>query len=67
MAKLRSGLKKTGSTIALAFTGAQVGEQLYEDLETALLQADAGIEATEYLLDDLRWRVKRAEATKVSV
>jgi fused signal recognition particle receptor len=66
MAKLRSGLKKTGSTIALAFTGAQVGDQLYEDLETALLQADAGLEATEYLLDDLRWRVKRAEATKVS-
>ena len=66
MAKLRSGLKKTGSTIALAFTGAQVGDELYEDLETALLQADAGIEATEYLLDDLRWRVKRAEATKVS-
>ena len=44
MAKLRSGLKKTGSTIALAFTGAQVGDELYEDLETALLQADAGIE-----------------------
>ncbi|MEO6747793.1 MAG: signal recognition particle-docking protein FtsY [Caldimonas sp.] len=66
MAKLRSGLKKTGSTIALAFTGAQVGDELYEDLETALLQADAGIEATEYLLDDLRWRVKRAEATRVS-
>jgi len=66
MAKLRSGLRKTGSTIALAFTGAQVGDELYEDLETALLQADAGIEATEYLLDDLRWRVKRAEATKVS-
>ena len=66
MAKLRSGLKKTGSTIALAFTGAQVGDELYEDLETALLQADAGVEATEYLLDDLRWRVKRAEATKVS-
>ena len=66
MAKLRSGLKKTGSTIALAFTGAQVGDELYEALETALLQADAGVEATEYLLDDLRWRVKRAEATKVS-
>ena len=66
MAKLRSGLRKTGSTIALAFTGAQVGDELYEELEAALLQADAGIEATEYLLDDLRWRVKRAEATKVS-
>jgi fused signal recognition particle receptor len=66
MAKLRSGLRKTGSTIALAFTGAQVGDELYEELEAALLQADAGLEATEYLLDDLRWRVKRAEATKVA-
>ena len=32
---------------------------LYEELEAALLTADVGVEATQYLLDDLRKRVKR--------
>src|SRR5512146_2389435 len=61
--KLRSGLRKTGSSIAQVFTGTQIDEVLYEDLESALLMADAGVSATEVLLDDLRRRVRDAKAT----
>jgi fused signal recognition particle receptor len=63
LARLRGGLRKTGSGIAQVFTGgARIDGALYDDLEAALLQADAGMKATAYLLDDLRKRVKRAGA-----
>jgi fused signal recognition particle receptor len=60
MAKLKSGLQRTGGAIAGAFIGAEIGDELYEDLEVALLQADAGADATIYLLDELQARVTRA-------
>ena len=60
LAKLRSGLRKTGSNIAQAFVGASIDDAMYEDLEAALLQADAGVAATRHLLDDLQRRIKRA-------
>jgi len=63
LARLRTGLRKTGAGIAQVFTGgARIDDALYEDLETALLQADAGLKATELLLGDLKQRVKRAGA-----
>jgi fused signal recognition particle receptor len=62
--KLRSGLRKTGSSIAQVFTGAQIDDALYEELESALLMADAGVKATEFLLADLKRRVKEAGATE---
>ena len=62
--RLKSGLKKTGSSLSTVFTGTQIDEALYEDLETALLMADAGVAATQYLLHDLRQRVKQARATE---
>ena len=40
--KLKAGLRKTGSSIAAVFTGTQIDDALYEDLETALLMADTG-------------------------
>jgi fused signal recognition particle receptor len=61
LAKLRTGLRKTGSNIAQALVGATIDEAMYEDLEAALLQADAGVAATHHLLDDLKGRVTRAE------
>jgi fused signal recognition particle receptor len=61
--RLRQGLRKTSTGIARVFTGVQIDETLYEELETALLLADAGLPATEALLDDLRRRVKEAKAT----
>ena len=62
--KLRSGLRKTGSSIAQVFTGTQIDDALYEELEAALLMADAGVKATEFLLDDLKRRVKEERATE---
>ena len=41
--KLRTGLRKTGSGIAQVFTGTQIDDALYEELESALLMADAGV------------------------
>ncbi len=63
VSKLRSGLRKTGQSIALVFVGARIDDALYEELEAALLMADAGIKATEFLLQDLKRRVKEAKAT----
>jgi fused signal recognition particle receptor len=61
--KLRAGLRKTGSSIAQVFTGTQIDDALYEELEEALLMADAGVAATEHLLGDLKRRVKEAKST----
>ncbi len=61
--KLKAGLKKTGSSIATVFTGTQIDEALYEELETALLMADTGVKATEFLLADLKRRVKESKTT----
>ena len=62
--RLRSGLRKTGSSIAQVFTGTRIDDALYEELETALLLADTGVKATEFLLTDLKRRVKEAGATE---
>jgi len=62
--KLKTGLRKTGSSIATVFTGTQIDDQLYEELETALLIADTGVKATEHLLQDLKRRVKDTKTTE---
>ncbi len=64
MDKLRQGLRKTGSSIAQVFTGTQIDDALYEELEAALLMADTGVRATEFLLADLKQRVKETRATE---
>jgi fused signal recognition particle receptor len=61
--KLSLGLRKTGSSLASVFTGTQIDEALYEELETALLMADTGTQGTQFLLDDLRRRVKAGKVT----
>jgi len=60
--KLKSGLKKTNRAIAEVFTGKQIDDDLYEELEAALLMSDAGVAATEHLLADLKARVKATKA-----
>ena len=59
LAKLRGGLAKTGKSIGGIFVGVRVDEELFEELETALIMADTGVEATEQLLTALRLRVKQ--------
>ncbi len=61
--RLTQGLRKTGAGIAQVFTGTRIDDALYEELESALLLADTGVAATEWLLADLKRRVKAAKAT----
>lgn len=63
VSKLRSGLRKTGAGISGVFTGNRIDDALYEDLESALLMADAGVSATSYLLDEVKQRVKSSGVT----
>jgi fused signal recognition particle receptor len=58
MARLKAGLSKTSTNLSLLFVGAKIDEDLYEELESALLMADAGVDATQFLLDGLRRKVK---------
>ena len=64
MERLKAGLRKTGSSIATVFTGTQINDALYEELEDALLMADTGVKATQHLLDDLKRRVKETKTTE---
>ncbi|MFC4933469.1 signal recognition particle-docking protein FtsY [Massilia sp. GCM10023247] len=58
MTRLKAGLSKTSSNLSLLFVGARIDEDLYEELESALLMSDAGMDATQFLLDNLRRKVK---------
>ncbi|MGX4641715.1 signal recognition particle-docking protein FtsY [Massilia sp. SYSU DXS3249] len=58
MTRLKAGLSKTSSNLSLLFVGARIDEDLYEELESALLMSDAGMDATQHLLDSLRRKVK---------
>jgi fused signal recognition particle receptor len=66
MTRLGQGLRRTGQSISTVFTGTKIDDDLYEELETALLMADAGVQATEYLLKDLKQRVKDTGTTEPS-
>jgi len=62
-ARLKRGLTRTGQSLGGLFVGAKVDEALYDELETALLLADAGLEATGQLLAKLRARAKQESIT----
>ncbi|HEZ2253754.1 TPA: signal recognition particle-docking protein FtsY [Neisseria meningitidis] len=60
-ARLKLGLTKSrdkmAKSLAGVFGGGQIDEDLYEELETVLITSDMGMEATEYLMKDVRDRV----------
>ena len=60
-ARLKQGLTKSrdkmAKSLAGVFGGGQIDEDLYEELETVLITGDMGMEATEYLMKDVRNRV----------
>jgi fused signal recognition particle receptor len=58
MTRLKAGLSKTSNNLSLLFVGARIDEDLYEELESALLMSDAGMDATDHLLTALRRKVK---------
>jgi fused signal recognition particle receptor len=55
-ARLKDGLANTRSRLSGLFGAARIDEALFEQVETALLATDAGVEATEFLLARLRER-----------
>ncbi len=61
-ARLRSGLRKTGAGLSGLFGGNRIDEALYEELESALIMADAGVAATRDVLDQLRRKVRASGA-----
>jgi len=63
LTRLKSGLSKTSSNIQSIFVNAKIDDDLYEELETALLMSDAGVDATEYLLEQLRQKVRAERLT----
>ncbi len=65
-ARMRAGLGKTRSRFASgmgrAFLGEKIiDENLLEDIETALLTSDVGVEATRDIISDLTQKVARKE------
>jgi fused signal recognition particle receptor len=64
LGRLRSSLQRTGSSIAGVFGGKVIDDALYEELESALLMADAGMPATQAVLHALKLRVKDSGSTQ---
>jgi fused signal recognition particle receptor len=66
--RLRQSLSATrarlgGQLSALLAPGRAVDEELFEELETVLLGCDMGVDATEFLVDATRERVRRTRIT----
>jgi fused signal recognition particle receptor len=61
--RLKAGLSKTRATLNTPlgelFSRGRIDDALLEELESTLLMADCGIDATQWLLDELKARVKR--------
>src|SRR4029079_17497028 len=62
-ARLKAGLARTrevlNTPVSELFVRRRVDESLFEELETALLQADCGVPATQWLLDSLREKARK--------
>ncbi len=66
--KLKAGLKKTSGAIAehvneVFSVFVKVDEELFENLEEALIMADMGVETSGYIIEELRKRVKLKHIT----
>ena len=64
--RLKSGLARTRASFTdglanLVLGHKQIDEELLEELETLLLTADVGVEATRRIIDELTERVKRKD------
>jgi len=70
--KLRGGLQKTRGRLAAGVGNLLLGEkeindQVLEDLETALLLTDVGVEATQVIMQSLTSRVTRRQLSNTRV
>lgn len=61
--RLKAGLARTraqfGGQLKSVFSRARVDDELLESIETLLISSDVGLEATGYLLEELKKRVKQ--------
>ncbi len=69
-ARLKKGLSRTGSSLtegmgALILGKKQIDDEVLEELETRLLMADVGIEATQRIIKELTRQVSRSELKDV--
>lgn len=69
--RLKQGLAKTrdrlgGQLAGLFGVGRKIDAELFEELETILLTADVGVEATQALLDTLQKKVRREGLTEAA-
>lgn len=58
LGRLKEGLTKTRAHLGAIFAGRRLDDAWFDDVETALLTADAGTFATQELLADIRQEVK---------
>lgn len=68
-ARLKSGLEKTRNSINDKIDGVlkafkHVDEELFEELEEALIMADVGVDTSLYIISELRKRVKEKKITE---
>ena len=66
--KLKAGLKKTSTSVTekvneVFSVFVKVDEELFENLEEALIMADMGVETSVYIIEELRKRVKLKHIT----
>ena len=67
VSRLTAGLARTGGQLASLFVpGGKIDDELYEELETILISADVGMDATRTLLADVRRQVKEQHLTEAS-
>ena len=65
--QLKSGLARTGDQLTGLFSrGGKIDDDLYEELETILVTADVGLNATNALLADLRHQVREQRLSEAS-
>lgn len=66
--RLFEGMKKTqksfGEKLKYIFTGNDIDEDFYEELEYVLISSDIGVETTEFIIDELRDRAKKNKLKK---
>ncbi len=71
-ARLKSGLEKTRNSINDKIDGVlkafkHVDEELFEELEEALIMADVGVDTSLYIISELRKRVKEKKITETEL
>lgn len=65
--RLKNSLNRTGSQLTDLFSRhGRIDDELYDELETILITSDVGMDATSFLLADVRRQVKEQKLTEIS-